>query len=188
MKQRTWSIVLFSLITIGFCSFVMKGNDVGKYICDYGGSVGTIDGTKFVKSGDFYFNCQVALLVRRRPIPFPTEDAKKMRSEDISIFKSVDDELSPFLKEFLGEKKWFEGFEYRFTSITEEENPSISSEYFGKVVGWGNRKIFVTAVYKHKFLGKPLISISLAYYDPDRHLTRQQLIEKTKRSCPIPQE
>lgn len=159
---------------------------MGKYVSYPGEPYEPIDATKFVLSGEFYFNCERGYLLRKTPPPFPIEVLEQTQDPKI---RNITPKYDKLVADYTTNPDWHLGFQYLYSGISTFNHSVIGDDIFYKVIGLGDNRIIFKIFYSHvKIRGaKTQFSILVDKFNPQIHLTRDQIIEACKQSCPHPQ-
>ena len=142
-----------------------------------------VDATRFVRSGEYYFDCQLMLLVSRHPKQFPVENAR--RAGKIGITQGSYPEYEPFLMKELTRPEFFNDLIYQYTIISEDESPAVLYDSYYKIIQHDMKHLFidVDADVRGGF------TASIDVIEPGSGLARsyEEIREQAKNSCSHPQ-
>ena len=176
--KRIYLIFLIMCISLILIIFYRESNRVRYIHFDSRGF--ETDATKFVVSGEYYFNCKSRMLVRKIPLYL---SIKEVLSLPIEFDYGIKIEHVPVIQLFLADPGWVEGFYYLYTEIL-EEYPVIHSHIFEREINVEGKKYIITLFYG---VGMEGITIFIDEYDPERYRGYEQLCEQAKNSCSEPQ-
>ena len=181
MKRK---LIVLSIILI-FAGFIwFKYIKHGKYVANgVGGDI--IDGSDYVESGEYYFNCDIGFFVKRVP---PKLDTKRLKEGKFTIPEKDYRGQKLALQKYIQLDGWEAGFEYTTTG----RQPSVFRDhpdrhFFDKFVKIDGKDYQITIIQPIR-QGFPLdISIWEGHPSGANGKTHAEAIEKAKNSCPDPQ-
>jgi hypothetical protein len=157
------------------------------YITDWGNGVVT-RGDRYVKSGDWAYNCVRRHLVSKIPRPFPTEDFKKNSDVEINTrLVPLDQKLATkeFIHHVMKNEKWYEKLQYILTFINEDSQ--LDAHYFGLSSIYKEKQWILRVIQSDNLNTYSSYSISADLYDARYHKNHEELLKEAKASCPKPQ-
>ena len=155
-----------------------------------------IDATKFIETGEYYFDCNLQHLVARQPKPFPVEKVYEgcgISATYVGTMKKYND----FIKQEITRPEFFDDLTYQYSVIIKQESPEIFWDNYYKFISLDGM-MFIISVTDYgpslKFYDHSGKEIAVAMYlfkpenvnDPD-FKTYEELLEQAKNSCPYVQ-
>ena len=174
---------LIYILTILCISLVFmhlnKDKSIARYVHFDSRGIET-DATKFVTSGEYYFDCELNQLVRRIPVKFPIKEILCLPIEYDLLY---DKELDTAIELFLADPGWANGFSYAYTVIF-DEYAFITNHVFHKGISIGDNKYVISLYYS---LLMKRVSLFVKRYNPNTYRSYEQRCEQAKDSCSEPQ-
>jgi hypothetical protein len=116
-KALFCALVAAVIITLGILQVHYWRIGMKKYVGESMYPDEIVDGTKFVLSGEYYFDCKKSGLVRREPLPFPIE--KLHRVGKVNILHGSYPQYEPFLEAELARADFYRELTYHYTALTQ---------------------------------------------------------------------
>ena len=157
------------------------------YTTDMGNGV-TLVADKYVNTGRWVYHCQDIYLVKRKIMPFPTDEFIK-QGRVLPGLILLDPEqkkvANTVINELIKEENWHAQLRYAFSDINEQDD--IQSHLFWRAthhknttwVIWVRQSLASTRLHNYYISALP--------YDPATHMTHQRALNKALISCPKPQ-
>lgn len=171
-------------LTLGYLLFLPYDN---YYVTDWGNGI-VIKGDRYVRSGEWAYNCIRWHLVSKTPKSFPDDDFRENKNIEIDTYTSPPQKQQAaieFINETLKTKNWHQRLQYIHTYINEDSQ--IDAHYFRLSATYKGEQWILRVRYSDSFYIKKLYFISAAPYDARYHKPYEELLQEAKLSCPKPQ-
>lgn len=172
------------VLVLSYILFLPYDND---YITDWGNGV-IIKGDRYVKSGDWAYNCKRWQLVSKIPRSFPSEHFK--RSGQVRIYPHLSspgkqEAAKAFIDQTLKTENWYERLRYVETYIN--ESSQIHAHYFDLFAMHNGEQWRLSVGQRDNLNIEKAYSITADVYDARYDKSHEELLQEAKASCPKPQ-
>lgn len=141
----------------------------------------TWDATKYVVSGEYFFDCNKQILVRREPIEFTLDMLKN--GKGVYFREVIFPELAGPFEAYKNSRDWAEGFTYRCSYLLEGSPVKITAHSFEKIIQVNQKKYIIRMSY-HPAYPTP---IRIVPYNPEEYVPYEEMKIRAQNSCEHPQ-
>lgn len=175
-------VLLLTLITVLWFWYPKM---TSKYYTDYGNGV-IVYADKYVKSGNWVYDCVTTRLISREPLKFPVSALEEIGSVDISTARQLGDEREEaknVIKSVTAIKNWYSSLKYNYSSL--KESSDINSHVYSLITEHNGDKWVVFVSHGSDVDGQVKFTIRAKKYDPENFIDHKKALALAAKSCGI---